>query len=283
MKLIEQELTIFHLTNIMSLHSDHNWSCKQFHFMYRSVSPQSEMLEVRGVTLPLADFFVVLLLEIAVICVKKFPYKARFHPDPDLALTWPKRFKVVKRQFAMFYFFAILPILLISASRLSKNKRIDVFNVVSSYYMSQILCALVIDLMKLFISRPRPDTYVLCGGESSHEACASFLEPHALRNQYRAHPSGGTAEMMAVGVFTALMLHELWPKKAMSAMIMKLVPVAWGLFSAGARIVGHAHHEEDIATSLVIGVTIGYLVWTTTVRRRTTHEYEQLPSAEDPE
>ena len=235
------------------------------------------MRQVRGSDFPVADILVAVALELCIILVKKIPYKIRTHPDPDLSLAAPQRFKVVKRNFALFYFFAILPALLVGAVLISKNRRLKMANVLVSYFVSQFVTALVVDLMKLFISRPRPDTYLLCGGLSSHEACAEHLTGHQLRNQFRSHPSGGTAEMVAVGVFCALTLHELWPKRNVQACLMKLAPVFWAAFSAGARIVGHAHHPEDIATSIVLGGTIGYLVWSMALRRSRL-EYQSLPS-----
>lgn len=234
-------------------------------------------MESMGSDLPLADIVVAVVLEVSIILVKKIPYKIRKHPDPDLSLAAPHRFKVVKRNFALFYFFAILPALLASAVVISKNKRLKMVNVLVSYFVSQFLTALIVDLMKLFISRPRPDTYVLCGGLSSHAACAKHLEGPQLRNQFRSHPSGGTAEMVAVGVFCALTMHELWPKRTVPACLMKLAPIFWAAFSAGARIVGHAHHPEDIATSIVLGATIGYLAWSMVLRRRRV-EYQSLPT-----
>ena len=229
---------------------------------------------------PWLDIACAILLEIAIIIVKKVPFKIRKHPEPDLSLAAPRRFKVIRRQFAMFYFFAVLPILLIGAIRISKTRQFHMVNVLVGYFISQFLTALTVDLMKLFLSRPRPDTHTLCGGQSSVEACAATLNVEQLRNQFRSHPSGGTAEMVAVGVFCTLTLHDLWPNRSFVSFLMKFAPMFWAFFSGAARIVGHAHHPEDVASSMVIGGTIGYLAWKMILRRRKS-DYVRLPSIDE--
>ena len=94
------------------------------------------MRQVRGSDFPVADILVAVALELCIILVKKIPYKIRTHPDPDLSLAAPQRFKVVKRNFALFYFFAILPALLVGAVLISKNRRLKMANVLVSYFVA---------------------------------------------------------------------------------------------------------------------------------------------------
>ncbi|OHT10930.1 PAP2 superfamily protein [Tritrichomonas foetus] len=220
---------------------------------------------LNNLEIPLIDILIVVLLEIMIVYGKRLPHRVRYYPENDYSLNFPKHFKVINGKDSPMIIYLIIPIFLISANLITKKRKFRICCVLTSYFASQFISVLIIDLMKIFISRPRPDTNTICGS-ANFESCSRILTGKQLSNQFKSHPSGGTASMTSSCIFATLFIGEVWRKSGAMKMVLKLTPIIWCIFAAGARIIGHAHHPDDIATSVLISGSITYLVFKLTMK-----------------
>ncbi|CAK0784440.1 hypothetical protein CVIRNUC_007644 [Coccomyxa viridis] len=161
------------------------------------------------------------------------------------------------------------PILVITLySRIWRASRLEVHNAILGGLSCVIFTALVTNLIKLAVGRPRPNFVALCWPEgdvtwdtNSGLAVCSKNAKNAAEGR-KSFPSGHTSwSTSGLGYVTFWLLGKLrlydgsshiwkWP--------VALAPVAGALWIGFTRIQDNWHHWEDVSVGFLLGLGIAY-------------------------
>lgn len=137
---------------------------------------------------------------------------------------------------------------------------------------SFVITGFITDLLKIWISRPRPDFVTRCQPASSTpldtyvslEVCTQ--ENHFLLNDgLKSCPSGHSSLSMSGALFLCLWIngqYKLFNKT--SPLYIQLLSWSYilvGLFIAISRHLDYRHHVEDIVFGLIIGGVVSYIMY----------------------
>ena len=118
-------------------------------------------------------------------------------------------------------------------------------------------------LLKLWIQRPRPNYYSLCGFDKTLLKCTSDLEH--IREANFSFPSGHSS-LTNCGM-TFLVLYSVGRqvcKGNFSIPFNVILPWGWAIFVASSRLVDKWHHPSDVLAGLALGFVtsaIAYHIW----------------------
>ena len=119
-------------------------------------------------------------------------------------------------------------------------------------------------MLKLWIQRPRPNYYSLCGFDKMLLKCTADL--HHIREANFSFPSGHSS--LANCGMTFLVLYsvgmQICKGKKVSVPFNVLIPWGWAIFVAASRLVDKWHHPSDVLAGLALGFfasTIAYHIW----------------------
>jgi diacylglycerol diphosphate phosphatase/phosphatidate phosphatase len=119
-------------------------------------------------------------------------------------------------------------------------------------------------LLKLWIQRPRPNFYSLCGFDKSLLKCTADL--HHLREANFSFPSGHSSLSCCGMTFLVwyLLGNNQNTKRPMVHALNAILPWGWTIFVAASRIADSWHHPSDVLAGLALGFvicTIAYHTW----------------------
>lgn len=121
-------------------------------------------------------------------------------------------------------------------------------------------------LLKLWIQRPRPNFYSLCGFDMTTLKCTADLQH--IREANFSYPSGHSSLCASGMTFVVWYFLGHYSNKKerhpLSYALNVLLPVGWAIFVSNSRIADKWHHPSDVFAGLSIGflmATIGYHVW----------------------
>jgi len=135
---------------------------------------------------------------------------------------------------------------------------------------------LVVNVLKLYVGRLRPNFYGLCGFDLQEIICTASLE-----HQYQARksfPSGHSSlsftgmTFLLLFMFGRYRLGSGWCSGGVFyshlclrfRWILCMLPWSLSLWVASSRLVDHWHHAGDVVAGSVIGIfgaALGYLMW----------------------
>jgi membrane-associated phospholipid phosphatase len=133
-------------------------------------------------------------------------------------------------------------------------------------------------LLKLYVQRPRPNFYALCGFDVQLKKCTAPLDRN--RDATFSFPSGHSSLASAGMVYLSYFLLSrivhapgtsrsvagrwLFRYRHTMALLSVLLPYGWCLFVAASRIVDRWHHPGDVLAGLLLGwfgATVSYHYW----------------------
>ncbi|CAJ1940481.1 unnamed protein product [Cylindrotheca closterium] len=120
-------------------------------------------------------------------------------------------------------------------------------------------------LLKLWIQRPRPNYYSLCGFDKTLLKCTANLEH--IREANFSFPSGHSS-LTNCGM-TFLVLYSVGQQLckgnfSLSIPFNIILPWGWAIFVAASRLVDKWHHPSDVVAGLALGFVasaIAYHIW----------------------
>jgi diacylglycerol diphosphate phosphatase / phosphatidate phosphatase len=169
----------------------------------------------------------------------------------------------------------IVPLIICLCFGTFVRRNIDVTNYVLGLSLTLLTTCLLIEILKIAISRPRPDFLQRCFGSSSvdltswspYPKCTETSPEYDLKDGLKAFPSGHSALAWTVAMFLFLYIYEkkkfIEENNVFISTIPSIIVFLCGLIlSLGAayitssRLKDHRHHPEDV----IAGTTIGCLV-----------------------
>lgn len=141
-----------------------------------------------------------------------------------------------------------------------------------AFCLSFVLTGFVTDVLKMWISRPRPDFIARCIPMANTpedvfinvDSCTQ-KNKFLLNDGFKSCPSGHSSLAMAGCVFLCLWLNgqfKLYNKaKPLHLQLLSWSYILVGLFIAISRSLDYRHHTEDIMLGLFIGGVTSYLIY----------------------
>ena len=129
-------------------------------------------------------------------------------------------------------------------------------------------------LLKLYIQRPRPNFYVLCGFDASQQRCTAGIDH--VREANFSFPSGHSSLSACACVFMTwhvcgmmvgrhgMTKHWSMRQRRFACLFTSTLFLAWTLFVGASRLHDHWHHYADVVAGLLLGslaATLGYHAW----------------------
>lgn len=181
----------------------------------------------------------------------------------------------IVNDFKLYVLVFIIPsIIIVTVSYMKKPQdfikltHISMLGLVASF----IITGFITDLLKIWISRPRPDFITRCQPDSSTPLDTYVsLEVCTQENQFilndglKSCPSGHSSLSMSGGLFLCLWISgQLKSFNKTSPLYIQFL--SWGyilvaLFIAISRHLDYRHHVEDIIFGLIIGGVVSYTIY----------------------
>ncbi|GKY97849.1 hypothetical protein MPSEU_000742800 [Mayamaea pseudoterrestris] len=174
----------------------------------------------------------------------------------------------------------LMPFILILVSAWLMNLRLK-FAWQRIHYVHASLCAFgtalglsegPTQLLKLYVQRPRPNYYALCGFEMATQRC--LADVLLVREANFSFPSGHSSLSACASVFLTWYVCGLILSRSSNELSMaqkrflcvsaSTMLLSWCIFVAASRLVDHWHHHADVVAGLLLGslaATLGYHVW----------------------
>ena len=136
-------------------------------------------------------------------------------------------------------------------------KRFYLFTAI--WYMISINCISLAtsSYFKSFVGWPRPDTYAVCGFNSTFETCTSLKK---REKQFLSWPSYHATQAMTGATFNALFLQKTLPKFIIFDLL-ELSMILYAIYVGATRIKDYKHHPEDVTAGFLIGFIIPVFLW----------------------
>jgi diacylglycerol diphosphate phosphatase/phosphatidate phosphatase len=138
--------------------------------------------------------------------------------------------------------------------------------------ISLLLTALITDIIKNFVGRPRPDLVSRCDpqpGTLKDElvtiAICTETEHHKLHDGWRSFPSGHSSFSFAglgwLALFFASQTHCVRARGSLILVLLCLTPLMGAALVAVSRLEDYRHDVGDVMVGAVIGCLVTYLNW----------------------
>lgn len=161
-----------------------------------------------------------------------------------------------------------IPLLILLAHSYIQNKGpqrlIHVATAVSGFATAVGISEGTTVLLKLWIQRPRPNYYSLCGFDKALRKCTADLEH--IREANFSFPSGHSSLTNCGMTFLVLYSigRQVCKQGHISISFNVILPWGWAIFVAASRLVDKWHHPSDVVAGLALGFvtsTIAYHIW----------------------
>lgn len=223
----------------------------------------SLMRALRLVDAPhLALALIALLLQRA---AERTPVHPLFAPPNDPSLMYPRAasqaFAYRTLQRALFAAAACALLALFSLSRLFP-RAFRPFNFFTALWLCLVsvgvtsaFCA----FFKSFVGRPRPDTYAVCGLNTTHATCAARRPD----KQYISWPSSHAAHAVSYCAFLALFAQRAIRARCAALDAIGVGALFFGVYVSATRVRDHRHHPDDVTAGILLGALIPHFLWRT--------------------
>lgn len=140
------------------------------------------------------------------------------------------------------------------------------------FFIAVSLTALLTDIVKNAIGRPRPDLIDRCKPEkgTSEHGLVSFdvcTEPdhHTLHDGFRSFPSGHSSFSFAglgyLSLFLMSQLHVLSSRADVLRIILSFAPLLGAALIALSRYEDYRHDPYDITAGSLLGFLVAFFIW----------------------
>ncbi|KIX92643.1 uncharacterized protein Z520_11672 [Fonsecaea multimorphosa CBS 102226] len=140
------------------------------------------------------------------------------------------------------------------------------------FLISLFLTALLTDIIKNAIGRPRPDLISRCkpvAGTPEHElvtvAVCTETRHHTLHDGWRSFPSGHSSWAFAglgyLALFLAGKLHVFRPHADLARILVFLAPLTGAALVAMSRLADYRHDIYDVTCGSLLGMSVAYFTY----------------------
>jgi diacylglycerol diphosphate phosphatase/phosphatidate phosphatase len=140
------------------------------------------------------------------------------------------------------------------------------------FVVSVLLTALITDIIKNFVGRPRPDLLDRCSPQSGTPtdelvtiSVCMETEPHKLHDGFRSFPSGHSSVSFAglgwLALFLASQTHCLRARANLVLVLLCLSPLVGAALIAISRLEDYRHDVGDVIVGGFVGGVVTYLNW----------------------
>lgn len=178
----------------------------------------------------------------------------------------------------LFFLVIILPCIIIGVLSLIFPKKFELCLAYLSLAQALVITLVITEILKVTVSRPRPNYFKYCGYDEKLKKCTGFKynQKDAKVSFLSGHASSSFASMTWLYLFIdklGLQGQELW------FILIKFLPFVLAIFISATRIIDYMHHVSDVISGTVLGIGIGYIVFKAQKSRMFTnqkHPFESL-------
>lgn len=211
-------------------------------------------------------------LATVIICYVVYLKIIQIDPDPlfippnDSEVRYPmapKKTVMDKWLIQSIYIVSLLPIIFFKFLSWYAPNVVKPFKVFTCLW--GVLCCLqlsnaISSLFKSFVGRARPDTYAVCGYNSTGATCNVTKKKVAV-NQFLSWPSNHAAFSMSGTTYTTLFSQKVLRKPHSLVILMLMSFIIYGVYVGATRIKDYKHHPDDVLAGLFIGFVSALLIW----------------------
>lgn len=214
---------------------------------------------VTEVVVRLALSFIALYLD------KVRPFARKIHPDELWLYKNPRTVSYVTTS-TLWMFSLLLPIVVIVGVSFVKRMRSDALQAFLACSLGCILNALLTNIIKVVVGRPRPDFFWRCypnGVVTSDLTCTG--EEAIVEEGRKSFPSGHSSWAFAglgfLAMYIAGKLHTFSRSGKAQAwrLIAPLTPLVSALVIALSRTCDYHHHWQDVLCGSILGLFCAYI------------------------
>lgn len=223
------------------------------------------------------EWIATIMLGIVFIAIAAFvePFRERAVFD-----NYEERYPYVGETIDMVALFAlviVLPCAVVGIISLILPKKFELCLAYLSLAQALTLTLVITEILKVTVSRPRPNYFKYCGYDEKQKKCTGFKynQKDAKVSFLSGHASSSFASMTWLFLFfdgIGLRGQELW------FVLIKFLPFALAIYISATRITDYMHHVSDVISGAVLGLGIGYITFRTQKERIFTNQKYPIDS-----
>ncbi|OHS98378.1 PAP2 superfamily protein [Tritrichomonas foetus] len=182
-------------------------------------------------------------------------------PPMDASVNYPLSTSKVSKTFLdnLIFFGSISTILILYLLSLYFPKHFKKFYLFSSIWsliMANCFSLAIASYFKSYVGWPRPDTYAVCGYNTTYETCKSSKKD----KQFLSWPSYHAAQAMAGATYLSFFIQKVLPKCVLFDMI-GLSMIFSAIYVGATRIRDFKHHPDDVTAGILVGFVVSFFMW----------------------
>ncbi|KAI0703635.1 phosphatidic acid phosphatase type 2/haloperoxidase [Cytidiella melzeri] len=222
------------------------------------------------------DWFTSIALSATFYCLERIPgFKRQFSlEDKTIQFPYASHERVPDWALTIVCFVAPMSLLL-AVNYLTLRSKWDCHVSVLGLVVSLSLTAVVTEVTKITVGRPRPDLISRCvpkpgstdpiWGLSTFEVCTAQSDTFQFHDGWRSFPSGHSSLSFAGLGFLSFYLAgklQLFNRKAYTVKVwLVLTPLVGATLVAVSRTMDYRHHWHDVLAGSALGLVLSYLTY----------------------
>ncbi|EAX99509.1 PAP2 superfamily protein [Trichomonas vaginalis G3] len=142
-------------------------------------------------------------------------------------------------------------------------RKFNIFSAIFNFFAVLGISTTIVNILKNFVGRARPDMYSLCGNFVGEEysSCTADVSRKVFDDNYRSWPSGHSAAALSGFMFLALFVQRVMKFSKSLGTFFAALYILLALYIGATRIRDFKHHPDDVLAGFFCGYIISRLVW----------------------
>ena len=166
----------------------------------------------------------------------------------------------------LFIIVGVISPIFILLSALTSQRMIDLNFAGLSFLQSLCITLVITEILKLFVSRHRPNFLNYCKYDFDTGLCTA--KPFHIRDSKMSFPSGHASISFSSAVWIFLFLGKIMQnKEEIWWLLVRLVPIFIAIFISATRLVDYMHYPSDVISGAVLGSGIAVFIFFSQINR----------------
>lgn len=210
-----------------------------------------------------------MLLAVAMLALTKLsmrtPVNPMFIPPNDASVLYPKsdsHFLTKNTLEDMLFIATLSTIAVLYIASVFLDGIVNRFNIFTGVWMCLITIGLsnsFCAFFKGYVGWPRPDTYTVCGVNTTYATCKYKKRD----KQFISWPSTHSTLAMSYSTYLSLFVQKAIKQNFILVDILCILPFFFGFYVGSTRIKDYKHHPDDVTAGLLIGSLVPFFLWKT--------------------
>ncbi|CAK1554842.1 unnamed protein product [Leptosia nina] len=167
----------------------------------------------------------------------------------------PRRDSIIP-PWVMISIIILVPVIILSLPYLLLRNSVETAQAFLAWTLAILINALITEVLKVLISRPRPDFFYRCYPNGVIGICAGRGKD--IVDGRKSFPSGHSSFSFCSLGFISLWLYGRFLRRRAHILLLCAMPVCLACFIGYSRCCDNHHHWEDVAAGAVIGLASAY-------------------------